>query len=444
MSDASRGDDRVPTRTSGSAVLVAQHFLPLNVVASQRALRMARILLSRFDRVYVVSDDPSNADPALLDHQYGSEVLADPRLVRIAVRPILTGYGYGVAAPSGVQRLVGGVATRLLCGPGADWIWPLRRAFARLATGQRIRVVVATGAPFITFGAAVKFGASHTAPVLLDYRDLWTSNPHAPYPTVARSLVNRWLERPLNQAATLITTVSEGCRTSLVAESGNTPVRVLYNTPDSEYLDFYRQVVADWQHRQVTAGDHAKARVRVVFTGQIYGHCTFAPFLKAIARLPTETIDRIETHYYGDGSGIARTEFQQFGLSRILVDHGKVSKTDSLRAMLDADLLLSLIHTDRMSSDPAVTGHMSTKIYDYFLSGAPILNIGPVNAEINALAATIGHPAFHNAPADDTAAISAVVRDAVGRRHKPAQPLSVALPRFDVAFSKIVGEVVPV
>jgi hypothetical protein len=303
---------------------------------------------------------------------------------------------------------------------------------------------VATGAPFITFGTAVRFGASRNAAVLLDYRDLWTSNPHAPYPTVARSLVNRWLERPVNQAASLITTVSEGCRAALVAESGKTPVRVLYNTPDGEYLDFYRQVVADWQHRQVTAGDHGRTNTRVVFTGQVYGNCTFGPFLKAIALLPTDTVDRIEIHYYGDASTIARTEFQQFGLSRILVDHGKVSKTDSLLAMLGADLLLSLIHTDRVSSDPAITGHMSTKIYDYFLSGVPILNIGPVNAEINALAATIGHPAFRSAPADDTVAISAVVRDAVGRRYRHAEPLSVVLPRFDLTFSDIVSEVVPV
>lgn len=443
MSDASREGDRVPMRTSGSAVLVAQHFLPLNIVASQRALRMARLLLSRFERVYVMYGDASNADPALLDHQYGREVLADPRMVRIAVRPILTGYGYGVAAPSRVQRLVGGVATRFLCGPGADWIWPLRRALAQLPTGQQIRVVVATGAPFITFSAATRFGASHKAPVLLDYRDLWTSNPHAPYPTVARSFVNRWFERPVNQAATLITTVSDGCRTSLVAESGKTPVRVLYNTPDGEYLDFYRQVVGEWQHHQVTAGNRGRANIRVVFTGQVYGNCTFVPFLKAIAKLPTEMVDRIEIHYYGDASGIARTEFREFGLSRILVDHGKVSKTDSLRAMLDADLLLSLIHTDRVSSDPAVTGHMSTKIYDYFLSGVPILNIGPVNAEINALAATIGHPAFHSAPADDTAAISAFIRGALDRRHRRAEPLSVVLPRFDATFSDIVSEVVP-
>jgi hypothetical protein len=108
--------------------------------------------------------------------------------------------------------------------------------------------------------------------------------------------------------------------------------------------------------------------------------------------------------------------------------------------MLDADLLLSLIHTDRVSSDPAVTGHMSTKIYDYFLSGNPILNIGPVNADVNRLAAEIGHAGFHSLPADDTAGIAHLLEDAVNRRLTCCDPLSVRLPLFEAVFSRVLDE----
>jgi hypothetical protein len=103
-------------------------------------------------------------------------------------------------------------------------------------------------------------------------------------------------------------------------------------------------------------------------------------------------------------------------------------------------LLLSLIHTDRASSDPAVTGHMSTKIYDYFLSGNPVLNIGPVNADVNRLAAEIGHLGFHSLPADDTPAIARVLEDAVNRRLSHTPPLSVQLPLFEHAFSRVLDE----
>ena len=226
MSEAGAGSDRAAQLLSGSAVVVAQHFLPLNVVAAQRALRMVRTLLGRFERVYAMYGDTSIADPALLDHDYGSDVLSDSRLVRIAVRPILTRYGY-VSATSRIQRLFGGVATRLLCGPGLDWMRPLHRALSDIPQADEIRLVLATGPPFITFRAAIRFAAARRAPAILDYRDLWTSNPHGRYPAVARSLVNQWIERPLNRAAAIVTTVSQGCRTWLVDNGGSARVWAL-------------------------------------------------------------------------------------------------------------------------------------------------------------------------------------------------------------------------
>jgi hypothetical protein len=180
-----------------------------------------------------------------------------------------------------------------------------------------------------------------------------------------------------------------------------------------------------------------------VFTGHVHPTCTFAPLLKAVVALSEPLRNRLEIHYYGDSSVVARSEFQQFGLSNLLTDHGAVSKDDSLRAMLDADLLLSLIHTDRVSSDPAVTGHMSTKIYDYFLSGVPVLNIGPLNAEVNDLAAQIGHAAFYSAPADDTAGITRLLEElASSSRPMPGEALRLALPDFERAFSVILDETV--
>src|SRR6476660_4096226 len=167
------GSGGVASRTSGCAVLVAQQFLPLNVVASQRALRMARTLLGRFERVYVFFRDTSSMAPEFLDRQYGSDVLEDPRLLAVPVRPLLNWYGYGVQN-SPLQKLVGGVATRFLCGHGVDWIPSLRHAFARISDSEPVRLVLATGLPFIPFMAAIRFAAVRRAPTILDYRDLWT------------------------------------------------------------------------------------------------------------------------------------------------------------------------------------------------------------------------------------------------------------------------------
>ena len=422
------------------AVLVAQDFLPLNVVSAQRALRMSRALLNRYARLYVVCRDSRSLDPSFLDHEYGKDVLQNPRLVRLDTTPILRHYGYG-AARSAVQRLVGGVATRAFCGPGLDWIPAVRGALRRIPATEAIGLTVATGPPFITFNTVARWADSRRSPTVLDYRDLWTANPQAPYPRLSRGLVNRWFERPANRRAALLTTVSEGCKAMLGPHAEGIPIRVLYNAPDRAYLQHYRDIV-DECRRNGGANRHAPGSLQVVFTGQVYSGCTFAPFLQAMATLPRAKAEQIVVHYYGDASALARREFQQFNFAQSLVDHGRVSKDDSLRAILGANLLLSLIHTDRISTNPAVTGLMTTKVYDYLLSGRPILNIGPVNAEAIALAAEGGSRVFHNLTADDRGGLTGFLERALSNQVNASEPLSVSLPDFESQLDLILDEAV--
>jgi hypothetical protein len=376
-------------------------------------------------------------DPSFLDHEYGKDVLTDPRLIRIDTVPILEHYGYG-AQHDPIQRIVGGVATRLLCGPGVDWIPALRQSLRGIPETERVGVVVATGPPFIPFNTVVRWARSRRAPVILDYRDLWTGNPQARYPAIARTVVGRWLEQPVNRAATLLTTVSEGCKVMLGEHAAAVPIRVLYNSPDRAYLQHYRGVVdechSDSRRSQADA-------LRIVFTGQVYPGCTFAPLLSAMAMLPRERARQIAVHYYGDSSERVRQEFQQFDLADCLIDHGRVSKDDSLRAILGADVLLSLIHTDHVSASPAVTGLMTTKVFDYLLSGRPILNIGPLNAETSAFAARVGSREMHSFTADDRDGLVKVLDVAAsGNLPRHAEPLSMSLPDFEAELNTILDE----
>lgn len=416
---------------------MAQFFPPQNAVASQRALRLARALLDRYRRLTVVCQDPDALDPAFLDHAFGRDVLDDPRLTRLVSRPVLERYGYGARGGSFFQSAIGAVATRLFCGFGVDWIPAVVGSLNLVPATDRVRVVVATGPPFLPFGAVARWAASRHAPVILDYRDLWTANPHAEWLAPARILTGRLFERPANARATALSTVSEGCRVMLEAASPGVPVHVLYNAPDRQYLTYFARVAAGVEAPAATA-----APVRVVFAGQVYRGCTFAPLLRAWATLPAATADRLELHYYGASSALARREFAEFGLDRCLRDHGTVTKEESLRAILGADVLLSLIHADRIARNPAVAGHMSTKVYDYFLSGRPILNIGPENGETSAFAARVGYAPYYPFVADDTAGLSRFLTDAVGGAGLRAVPaLSVALPEFEVGLHAILDSV---
>lgn len=420
-----------------AAVLVAFHFPPLNVVAAQRGLRLARALLDRYDRVYVIRQDWRRLDPAVLDHEFAKDVLDHPRLVCIDSEPLLARRGYS-AATSIVHRLVGGIFTRLLCGPGVDWIPALSKALASLPPSIIVKVLVASGPPFVSFGACVRWAARRHVPVILDYRDLWSRNPISAYPRIARILVNRLLERPINRAATVLSTVSHGCKEMILRDSTDLVVRVLLNSPDAAYRRFFGEIAGAKLRSAKSSNQDDFSRFRIVFTGQVYPHCTFAPVIRALLQVPKAILDRVEVHYFGGCSAMIHREFDRFGIEDFLVDHGMVSKAESVEAILDADLLLSLVHTESVSSDPSVSGLMTTKIYDYFLSGNPILNIGPTDAEVNRFAQDIGYTAFHSFVAGDTVGLSRFLQGAIdGGILKSLEPCSLEMPDFSSVFRGI-------
>ena len=426
----------------GAAVLVAQFFPPQNAVAAQRAVRLARALLDRYARVYVVCLDTRELSPSFVDFEIGRDVLEDPRLIRLVSSPVLKRYGYGARGGSIVQSVLGGIATRLLCGFGVDWIPAVGRSLRSISTTENVRVVIATGPPFIPFGVTAAWAARRSVPLILDYRDLWTANPHAPWARITRVLVNRLFERRVNRRAAALSTVSQGCKTMLQQDTAEVPVHVLYNAPDHEYLAYFGEVANDVAASRSAARDAGSQPLRIVFTGQVYQGCTFAPLLRAMATLPPDVSRRTELHYYGASSALAQREFAQFGLSPCLVDHGQVSKAQSVRAICGADLLLSLIHTDRIARNPAVAGHMSTKVYDYLLSGKPILNIGPVNAETTEFASRVGYGPFHPFTADDTSGLARFIAEAVNGAHLEAlPPLTVTLPNFEASLHAVLDEV---
>jgi hypothetical protein len=171
--------------------------------------------------------------------------------------------------------------------------------------------------------------------------------------------------------------------------------------------------------------------MRVVFAGQVYGNCTFAPFLKAIAGLPGTLANQMEFTLLRRRVACRAERIEQMAALGCSPTTARCRKTTRCAGDADADLPLSLIHTDRVRQ---IRRHRpwSTKIYDYFLSGNPILNIGPVNADVNRLAAEIG-AGFH-ACQPTIRRIAHVLEDAVNRRPTHRDPLSVQLPLFEAVF----------
>jgi hypothetical protein len=376
----------------GSAVLLAYAYPPLAVIGAQRAYRISQALLKRFDKVYVITLDSKKLSASFLDEIYDAKIINNDQIILIKSLPILGAIEYS-EKQSLIKKSLFRIFNHLFCSVGIDWIWAVKKSLKNLDKNLNIKLLVATGSPFITFAPTIKWARLNSCKVILDYRDLWTQNPRTSYYKFFRK-INYWLlECKLKNRADLLTTVSIGCQKTLKTKNLNTPVKVLYNTPDKEYIDYFNSI------KEVQKGqlNHYEGFKNIVFTGQIYKDCTFKPVLQALSRISPILSSRIKIHYYGPNSKLAKMEFSYFGLENILVDHGKVSKQKSIQAILSADLLLSLIDSgDFETLEPSRSGIITTKIFDYLLSGLPILNIGSPNLEIITFAKLIGYKDFQN------------------------------------------------
>jgi len=378
------------TVANGDAVLVSQYFPPFNSVASQRAMRMAATLLNKFETVYVVTLPTDDLPVEFLDPEFGKELINDPRLQLVTAVPIFTGYGF-VKKTKFFHRLIGVLLTRLLCSSGIDWLPSLRGALLNIITKANVKLIITTGGPFVPFYTVTMLAGKNKIPSIVDYRDLWSQNPRAPYPGFARYLIRHTLEKYVNKRADLITTVSEGCAKSILDIQSAARVEILLNLPDKSYKEkFSKPPLCSM------STEFDKKRLNIVLAGSVYQECTCRLLVQAIKLLPKEWRDQVILHYYGSTSNIVENDFRIQGMSDNLIDHGFVNKMESINAVKRADLLVSLVFDRSNSNRSSVNGLMTTKVFDYFLSGKPIINIGPPGADLNLFAQRVGYTEFHS------------------------------------------------
>lgn len=418
------------------AVFISQYFPPFSAVASQRALRIARVLLSNFDHVYVVTLPTYNLPGEYIDPEYARDILSNPRLRVVRVPPQLAGYGF-VKEPRSAHRLLGAMMTRMLCSSGSDWLIPLSKALKSIHEKANLRLVITTGGPFIPFWVVTNFAKKAKVPCIVDYRDLWSGNPRAPYPSLFRLLVKYTVERYVNGRCTVITTVSEGCRRSLISDGTRCVVKTLLNTPDSSYLAWFSD-----QAESFTRSKFDSVCLNIVLTGTVYRECTCRLLVEAVSRLPPAAQHKIKLHYFGPSSELVKRDFLKMKSLSNLIDHGLVSKGDAITAVKSADILLSLVCDRKNCEDVAMSGVMTTKVFDYFLSGKPVLNIGPCNGDLNGFAREVGYVEFHSFSYSEVSWLSKFLFDAVLDLAKFRRRRSrVVMPDFGQAFQQILDDV---
>lgn len=135
---------------------------------------------------------------------------------------------------------------------------------------------------------------------------------------------------------------------------------------------------------------YAKGAVcRFAHFGSLAGSRNLMVLLTAIDQLVREKPrerSRIRVECYGSLDGASETRMKELGLRDLVVNHGLIDRQEAVREMQQADCLLLIQNTTFFATET-----IPSKVYEYLLSGRPILALLHGNEELSTLLGERGH-----------------------------------------------------
>jgi hypothetical protein len=317
-------------------------------------------------------------DPALWRYVDRSEE-AESNLEQERVRRLVTDHRWRLLAGDslkcgngGIAWLIGGISRRVARRVGIDvsvgWVKAAIRASSSLIASD-VDVILASGPPFSAFSVAQRLSTRLARPYVLDYRDLWSRNPHFPVPSARRR------EGSAISGSAAVTTVSSSWATVLDRQFGvGSKQHVISNGYDSEGL--------------TSVARHHFGHRAIVYAGSLWPpKRVISPLMAALRRLNDDV--QWKFHYYGRHGDHVLGEAKRFGVTGRTVVHGEVPRARALEAVRGATVavvITSVAETAPTEDNGMVTG----KIFEAVGLGTPTLLIAPAGSDAREVAKVTG------------------------------------------------------
>jgi hypothetical protein len=142
--------------------------------------------------------------------------------------------------------------------------------------------------------------------------------------------------------------------------------------------------------------------------GTLAGSRNLVVFIKALSSLvSSDQVDRdlVRIDIYGSLDSASLKSVKEMGMEDLVIDHGSLPRREALTVMQKTDCLLLIQNTIYFSSET-----IPSKVYEYILSGRPVLGLLYHNGELTELLHDEGN---FVAPADDPEAVATEVKKIV-------------------------------
>ena len=265
------------------------------------------------------------------------------------------------------------IAELLLPDQFVEWGIQLALQYRRgqLQELKDIDVVWVTGGPFGFFVAGALLAEALNKPLVLDYRDPWTTHRPARTWWVAppQSLFRKIEAWALAQASAVAYIHHEAMIANRAAfgQEPNSLWSVIINSFDPIDL-------GDLPPRSLSAESNAPA---IVYAGNFYNERSAVPIIKALLRLEQEDPQGqsypITLHLFGQLDRPAQDLLKQTPLTQHRLKLYARHSAEEIGAIMKSAEALLLVIGESGGHQVALSG----KIWDYLAAGAPILGIGP-------------------------------------------------------------------
>jgi glycosyltransferase involved in cell wall biosynthesis len=235
----------------------------------------------------------------------------------------------------------------------------------RLVKKAKIDVIYATSPTWTSLLIGFLLKRKTKKPLVLDFRDPWTNNYLARYPTEFHKNLERTMEKTVLTQADYVTVATDLMKDALLKNYPflKSKIETITNGFDSEDFE-------DLKIRKTTG------KFSITYVGSIYGSITAEPFLVALKELvdeKKECRENIEVLFVGSYGKETPHLVRKLGLEKNVRFIEYVSHREGLEFMVNSQVLLLLITIEESKGKAILTG----KLFEYLASRKPIIAIAP-------------------------------------------------------------------
>ena len=227
-----------------------------------------------------------------------------------------------------------------------------------IAIGRNCDVIMATSLPFSSVVAGAIIARTLNKPFFADLRDPWALAPRANPPTPMHAEAMKAIERWALGSASVVTMVTKSMQEYLPTNVADHAIAIT-NGFDPDDLD-------------VPSEPRTNKRLRVVYTGSLYGNRTPAPLIEAL-----EALEAVGAEVELVVAGSAFEYEPMLRAAKIPVDvRGYRPHREVIALMRSADAFIVLVG-DQHADKHAAPG----KMYEAIAAGPPVICWAPVDGE---------------------------------------------------------------